>query len=184
MDVTHALLVALMFVGILSLGIAGLLSALPTLVDRRLDLALHWIPVSWLLLLLLAHFDLFWHTLDLLEVEDWDFAAFLYVIAGPVLLFTASSFMHPEGLSGPDAYRRHYFEVARTFFCLLAALALWELGVDPLLGDGWTLASTRSLLDLALFAVLAAVSSPRVHAGGTGLAWVLFVARLVGRALE
>ena len=184
MDVTHSLLVAIMFVGVLSMGIGSILSALPKLLDRRLQLELHWIPVSWLFLLLLEHFNLFWHTIDLLAIEEWSFGAFLYVIAGPILLFAATSLMIPDPASaGSVEYRSHYFDGARPFFSILAALMVWEVGVDLVLGTGLTVAVAWNAAALALFLALAASPRPGLHAPGTGVAWALFLSLLALRAL-
>ena len=53
MDPTHALLVALMFITLLSIGLANIAAPLATLAARHARLDIHWIPVSWILLLLL-----------------------------------------------------------------------------------------------------------------------------------
>jgi hypothetical protein len=57
MEVTNALLVAMMFVMILSIGIGNILLSLPPLIDRDSGPPIHWIPVSWLVLLLLRHVE-------------------------------------------------------------------------------------------------------------------------------
>ena len=69
MDVSHALLVALMYVTILSLGIANILGSLADAVARPPSSQFDSFHTSWSLLVLFAHFDLFWQTLEILGVE-------------------------------------------------------------------------------------------------------------------
>ena len=39
----------------------------------------------------MLHLDLFWNTLEILSVEEWSFAEFLYIVLGPVLLLLATT---------------------------------------------------------------------------------------------
>ena len=96
MDITQSLLVAMMFIILLSLGIGNILMGLAASLQHRVQLQTHWIPTSWHVLLLLEMFDLFWHTLDVLAVENWAFVAFVYITTGPILLFLATSLMLPD----------------------------------------------------------------------------------------
>ncbi len=67
------MLVMLMFVVILGLGPASLLTTLASLVNRRSRIWAHWLHVNWIVLLLLTYFNLFWHSLNILEIEAWGF---------------------------------------------------------------------------------------------------------------
>jgi hypothetical protein len=62
---------------VLSIGIGNLLMGLTAFVDRRIEVDRHGLPVSWLLLVLLQHLHLFWHTRLILAVNEWTFAEFL-----------------------------------------------------------------------------------------------------------
>ena len=70
---------------------------------------------SWLLLLLLAHFNLFWHTIDLLTVEEWEFEEFLFTIAGPISMFFCTQVLLSEVGDGDGDVRERYFTGARRF---------------------------------------------------------------------
>ena len=147
MDVTNALLVAMMFVMVLSIGIGNILMNVSGILDRRTRLAAHWIPTSWLLLLLLQHLHMFWHTLAILDVETWSFASFLYIVSGPILLFLATSLMlsDPAESESSDPCA-HYFRVAPQFFSILAVLMAWMVAVDFVLGKGFTAAGGWNLV--------------------------------------
>ena len=93
MENINTLLVAFMFITILTLGIAGVLAELAELVRnierRHRDKLL----VGWTLLLLFAYFTRFWHTADITRLEEWDFGRFLFAETGPVLLFFGTQIM-------------------------------------------------------------------------------------------
>lgn len=173
-----------MFVMVLSMGIAHLLTGLSLVFTHHSRLQVHWIPTSWMILLLLVHFELFWHTLAILAVEEWRFAGFLYILTGPVLLYLAMSLMVPDAaLVEPGDSLEQYFQMARQFFFLLAMLMVWMIGVDFVLGTGLTRAGIWTAAEAALFGVLAASRSRRLHAPATGVAWVLVLSMLISRGL-
>jgi len=107
MEVTSVLLVAMMFVVLLTIGIGNILMTLAAMVDRRSRLSASRLHISWIVLLLLVYFSLFWYTLDVLSVEDWTFSEFLYVMLGPVLILfpsqVLSSPIPPETTFRPRA---------------------------------------------------------------------------------
>ncbi len=150
MEITNGLLVAMMFIVIITIGIGNLLMAIAGTVQRgwsRQDDGLH---TSWVVLILLAHFNLFWHTLDLLDVEAWAFGGFLYVVAGPIALFLASSILISTGGDEEGVMNAHYFAVRRPFFLWLALLQAWMVGIDFML-RGQLIGST--VINLAAMAI-------------------------------
>ena len=180
MEVSNGLLVAILFITLLGLGIAHVVVAMAGVVggdrERRPDALL----AAWTVLLLLVYLELFWHTVDLLNVAEWQFTGFLYVILGPILLFFASSVLLP-GAEVPASVtaRDHYLSVSRRFFGLLALLQLWVIGIDRLLGSGFTTATALTAAAAVLVAVLASTRRTAVHVVGTMVAAVLFIAGFV-----
>ena len=69
------------------------------------------------------------------------------------------------------------------FFSFLALLQVWILGVDLLLGKGFTSAGIFNVIALVLFVMLALASQPKVHSVGTGVGWLLFIIVIAVRAL-
>lgn len=177
MEVSNGLLVAILFVTLLGLGIAHVVMAMAGVVggdrERRPDALL----AAWTVLLLLVYLKLFWHTVDLLNVAEWQFNGFLYVIVGPILLFFASSVLLP-GAEVPASVsaREHYLSVSRRFFGLLALLQVWVIGVDQLLGSGFTTASAVNVVGAALLVLLASTRQIKVHTAVTAVLAVLYVA--------
>ncbi len=184
MDVSSSLLVAVMFVIILSMGIGHILVAAAAMVDRRVARRIDVLHVNWTILLLLIYFDLFWHTLDLLSTEQWGFASFLYIMTGAILIYFATCVLLPDMPADESLDKRaFYFEVSRQFFLMLALLQVWIIGVDVLLGGGFTSAGIVNLSTLLLALLLASSRKTTIHVGGTVVAWVLFLGSMVARSL-
>ena len=184
MEISSALLVGIMFVMLLSLGIATILTFLARVVDHRSQPKPDVIHTSWVVLLLLVHFDLFWHTVDIISVKDWAFAGFLFIVAGPTLLFFATNVML-SGDAGPTSadMRTQYFAVRRRFFLLMGGLQVWVIGVDYYLGRGFTGAGAVNVAVLSLALVLAVSTRPKLHAVGIAAAWALYVGSSLFRSL-
>ncbi len=184
MDITHSLLVAMMFVILLSLGIGNILMGLAALLQHRIELKTNWLPTSWHVLVLLEIFDLFWHTLSILNVETWDFAGFVYITTGPILLFLATSLMLPA-LAGDESgdSLTQYFNVARGFFAILAVYMLWLIGVDFVITeDGFSATHGWVALEAVLLVVLAVSRQHRVHSVITAVFWILLLSLMAVRA--
>jgi hypothetical protein len=185
MEVSSSLLVAMMFVMVLSIGIGNILMGLSSLLNQHSPREIDWLPTSWVLLLLLQHLHLFWHTVKILEAEEWGFGGFLYVVAGPILLLLATSLLLADPTcSGPGDAREHYFRVGTRFFSIMVVFMLWMIGVDLALGSGLTAAGVWNAVLAVLFLVLANSKAVRLHAASTGAAWVLLLSLLIARALD
>ncbi len=156
MELSSALLVATMFVVLLSIGIGNILMSLAAMVDRRSPVTASRMHISWIVLLLLVYFSLFWHTLDVLSFEEWRFGEFLYVMLGPVLILFASQVLLPDP-SRADAgdLTENYLQASRPFFLFLAASQLWVNGVDLILRDGLTRSGGLNGV-VAIFAIVLA----------------------------
>jgi hypothetical protein len=182
MEVTNALLVAMMFVVLLTIGIGNIVMSLAAVIDRRTTIKAAVLHTSWVILLLLVYFNLFWHVLDLLAVQDWKFLDFLYIVSGAILIVFATHVLLPDA-SSSDAndLRLHYMGVSHQFFLFMSLLQAWTLGVDFLLGTGLTVASAFNLVALVLFVVLMLSRAPGLHRTGAVTTWILFLAAMAAR---
>ncbi len=175
MDVSDSLLVAMMFVVVLTMGIGNILTALAELADRRTSVTSDILPLTWAILLLGQHLNLFWDILEILSVKEWSFVDFVYILSGPIVLFLATSILLPKADSeSKSASRAHYFRIARQFFLLLAAVMAWVLGADIFIGAGLRASAIWNLLSMFILVTLALVPRPRVHMIGTTLYAVVF----------
>jgi len=184
MEVPTALLVALMFVTLISIGIGNILMSLASMVDRRSPVTASRLHLSWIVILLLTFFSLFWFTLDVLAVEEWTFIEFLYVMLGPVLILFASQILLPRASSeGAADLDENYFEVSRPFFLFLAGTQVWVNGVDLILKDGLVLAGALNGFIGVIALILAFSTSRKIHVMLTVLIWVIFALRWILQAL-
>ena len=184
MDNPATLLVAIMFVTILAMAIGNILMASAEIAGGLRRPMPERIQLSWIFLMLFALLSLFWETTVLLEVENWLFIEFLYVIAGPmVLLFATSVIIAPTHDEQGGENHSHYFGLSRRFFVMLALHEAWILGIDYWYANFSTLSLINAAL-LFLFLLLAVSSSLRVHVAGAALAWSGYIIALVLQTLE
>lgn len=184
MDISASLLVAIMFVVLLSIGIGNILMSLAAMVDRRSPVTASRMHISWIVLLLLLYFSLFWYTLDVLSFEEWKFGEFLYVMLGPVLILFASQVLLPDQ-SSTDAGDLHenYMRASRPFFLFLAASQLWVNGVDLILRDGLIRSGAVNGVAAIFALILAFTHSRPVHLIVTIAMWLLFLVAWTLRSL-
>ncbi len=183
MEVTTALLVAMMYITILTFGIAGIVNGIASILIPAAKERPHWLPFSWVALLLLIHLNLFWETLTILEQPDWAFAEFLLVIIGPILLYLTSNVMLTGGGEGSSAFSLlHYMAVRERFFVGLCFLMIWAICVELILGKGVLVNSAGDLAALALFASLAVCKGNRLSGILTIVGWILILALITLQA--
>ena len=177
MDNPATLLTAIMFVTILGMAIGNVLMACAEVTGGLRQPPPSRLHLSWMVLLLLAMLSLFWETTLILDVPDWEFLDFLYVIVGPMVLLFASSVIiapaGPESASPED----HYFGLSRRFFTMLAVQEAWLVGMDVRF-DALGTPSLISLVLLALFVLLALSKNRGIHLAGNGIAWAGFITPL------
>lgn len=180
MDNVNTLLVAFMFITILSMGIAGVLNELAEVVRKVEREGRDHLLIGWVVLLLFAYFTLFWHTADITLLEDWNFGLFLFAEAGPVLLVLATQIMlgalAAETGGDPGSSTRH-----SRFFAIFGLLQVWSIAAGFVLGVGFTLGSAVDAGVLLTCVVLATSKSRPLHIAGLVVTWLLY---LVGALLE
>jgi hypothetical protein len=179
MDNPTTLLVAIMFVTILAMAIGNILMTCAEIAGGLRHPMPERLQLSWIFLMLFALLSLFWQTTILLEVDEWLFVEFLYVMAGPmVLLFATSVITAPaqDGQSGES--HSHYFGLCRRFFVMLALHEAWILGLDYWYGDLSALSFISAAL-LLLLLLLAVSRSLRVHIAGASLVWSAYIVTIV-----
>jgi hypothetical protein len=176
MEISQSILVAIMFVMILSIGIASILMALAAIIDKHSKCKTYGVHTSWMILLLLAYFNLFWQTTV--------FQDFLYVIAGPIIILFATNLLVPDPSSERSSdMQAHYFGISRQFFCLVALSQVWSAGTDLVLKRGFTAGSGFNVIIMGLALMLAISRVPKTHALGSGVIWLVFLVSIAVRGL-
>ena len=183
MDNPTTLLVAIMFVTILAIAIGNILMAYAEIAGGLHRPMPERLQLSWMFLHLFVLLNIFWETNAILDVEDWLFVEFLYVIVGPMLLLFATSVITaPEQEEQGGESHSHYFSLSRRYFVMLALHEVWIVGIDYWYG----LLNVMSLVSVALlilFLVLAVSRSHRVHVAGASLGWAGYIIALVLQTL-
>lgn len=178
MDNINTLLVAFMFITILTLGIAGVLGELAEVVRHVERRDRDRLLVGWVVLLLFAYFTLFWHTADITLLEDWDFGLFLFAETGPVLMLLATQIMlgalAAEPTSEPEAAVGQ-----RRFFVIFGLLQVWSIATGFVLGVGFNLASAFDAVVLVICIALATSKSRAFHVAGLAVVWIAYLAGAV-----
>jgi len=186
-EIPTALLVALMFVTVLSMGIGNILANLADIVHAGVRSVSDRLQVSWVTLLLLVHLDLFWQTLDLFNLEEWEFAGFVFTLAGPILPFFAAHTMmaEPSGTRTGDggSTKDTYSECSSRFFLIFALLLAWSASMDPFLNRDFTGGAVFDMIALIPAVLLAITRSHRLHVIGAWVFWILSLSSALARGL-
>ena len=178
----NTMLVALMFVTILSMGIGNILVTLADVFNHATRSRRSGVHVAWIVLLLLVHFNLFWETKELINREVWRFGDFLLVIAGPVLLFFATNVLltDPSERESVDL-ERFFVGLGRRFFLMLVAVQVWTLVVAFTLIGGLSSSDTFNIALGVLPLFLMLKTAHRIQVAGVVVAWVLALLSMVFR---
>lgn len=174
----NTLLVALMFVTILSMGIGNILVGLADIFNHTTASRQDRVHIAWIVLLLIVHLNMFWHTKALLEVEGWQFPGFLMTIAGPALMFFATSILLTPPPDDEADLVSFFVGLGRRFFLMFAVLQAWIVLVS------YTMTGTVQINDyfnialMVLAIVLGLNASPRVQTAGIWTAWFLGLASI------
>ena len=182
MENINILLVAFMFITILTLGIAGTLGELAEVVRNVERRNRDGLLIGWVLLLLFAYFTLFWHTADITLLEEWDFWLFLFAETGPVLLLFSTQIMLGALAEEPDGERSLAVRQSR-FFIMLALVQGWSIATGFVLGDGFSVPSALDAIILVTCLVLAVSKNRPVHVAGLAVVWIAYLAGAVVNSL-
>ena len=147
MEVSTTLLVALMFVTLLSMGIGNTVNTLSVIVEKGKRSGYSQLQVGWMGLILLSYFNMFWHVLDLLSIDKWGFLGFLYMMAGPILIYFATMIL--IATKSEDETKKML--INPRFFAVLMLFQGWIISVDIMLGKSIV---ENSLLNVALLLII------------------------------
>jgi hypothetical protein len=177
MDNPTTLLVAIMYVMIISIGLSNLLMVISELAGGRKPLPDR-IHLSWLLLLLFAYFGHFWQTTEILDIDNWKFLGFIGFLVGPIILLFATNLLIIMPDDSADDAGTHYLLQSNRFFLLMALFTAWIVVLDVLAGEIGLLVYIGAAL-IALFITLVISNSRRLHVLGAVAGWLLYLADAV-----
>ncbi|MFT5234046.1 MAG: hypothetical protein ACI9UK_001598 [Candidatus Krumholzibacteriia bacterium] len=173
----NTILVALMFVTILSMGIGNVLGTIAEIFHHPTNGNRSRIHVGWIVLILAIHFNIFWNTKALLEVDNWSFGGFLIAIAGPVILFLATSvLLSRPSISEPENQSGLFAQLSRRFFLIFGILQIWVVAAGFAITGSFVNSDIVNVVFLLLAILLATKTSARVQLAGLVTAWGLGIA--------
>lgn len=170
---------------VIGLGLTELLSNVHELVQARDRVRVHWLPVTWAVLVFVSIIQWWWSSFTFQSREEWNFFYFLFLMIRPVTSYLTAAFALPR-VHGQAAYElgAYYFGIRGWFFTLLAFGNVLD-GIRRLLeGEALEGVSVWSnFASAALVGSLAVSDSERYHAVITLLTAALFLMFLVQAAL-
>jgi len=185
MEISYTLIVALMFITILSFGFANILTSLAEIVNKKNNISVSIVHLNWILLLLIIHFNLAWQAVLIATNKSWSYDTFIFVELGPILAFFMTRILFPSEVSNkePSALFSNYLNLSQRFFLIFALLQAWAIGTDFVLTLGYTGSAIFNFLLIILAIILMNTKSRQKHVYGVLIAWGLILTAIVLRSL-
>lgn len=116
---------------VIGLAMAQVLNGLGRLIQARTRVVFYWPSVVWAVLFLVIQIESWWSLFRMRDVQNWNFFAFLVVVAHPVGLYLICSLVLPDpaefGGDKPVDLRANYFDHRRWFYALIVVVSLARL---------------------------------------------------------
>ena len=93
----------------------------------------YWVHVLWIIQTLMSAAGIWWAIWGFVNLE-WNYLIFLFVLLGPMLLFTQALALVPRDMEGLD-WQVYFFKNARFFMLVTAITVLYIFEVSFLLSD-------------------------------------------------
>lgn len=184
MEISHTLIVALMYVTVLSFGLASILTSLSLIIKRGNDINVSFSHLNWLLILLLVHFNMVWHAVLFTNIEAWSYHSFLLIVLGPTLAFFSSSILAPEpnANASTESLQDSYFSFIRLFLVLYGTIQAWAIAADFILDRGTTGSAAFNIALLLIALILYLSRSTNIHTASIYLIWLIYITSIALRS--
>ena len=185
MEISHTLIVALMYVTVLSFGLASLLTSLAQIIRRGNGVSVSPPHLNWLLILLLVHFNMVWHAVLFTNIDTWSYHAFLLIVLGPTLAYFSANILAPETGANvnSDALNKCYFSFIQQFLVLFGGIQAWAIASDFVLGRGFTGSAIFNILLLIVVIFLFNSRSNKAHVTGICFIWAIYITSIALRSM-
>jgi hypothetical protein len=185
MDISYTLIVALMFITILSFGLANLLASLAEILNSKNNTKVATVHLNWIVILLIIHFNMAWHAVLIATYKSWSYDTFLFSVLGPILAFFTTRIIAPCATvdDKPATLISNYLDIRQQFFVLFAMIQAWGIGTDYLFYRGTTGSTVFNILLIFLAIVMFKTDSYQKHVYGVVVAWSLYITAIVLRSL-
>jgi len=185
MAISYTLIVALMYITILSFGIANLLSLLAQILNRKNDTDVTIVHLNWIIILLIIHFNMAWGAVLLATVDSWSYYEFLVIVLGPILAFFTSNVIapNPNKDNNSAALVTNYINQSHQFFILFGMIQAWVIGTEYMLQNTLTGSSFFNILLILLAIAMFQTDSYKKHIYGVIAAWAAYLTAIALRSL-
>ena len=186
MDISYTLIVALMFITILSFGFANILSSLAEIVNRKNNISVSNVHLNWILLLLIIHFNLAWQAVLISTNAEWSYITFLFIELGPILAFFTTRILAPSDVNDkePSTLEHNFISLCQRFFLIFGLIQVWAIGTDFILSRGFTGSAVFNILLIFLAIIMMKTKSYQKHFYGVIIAWCLFLGAIALRGFH
>lgn len=185
MEISYTLIVAIMYVTIISFGLAGLLTSLSTILQKRNTGIVAKVQLNWILILLVVHFNMTWHAVYITSVENWTYFGFVAIVFGPVLGFFTANILSPNSFA--DATKNHliehYLSIKPRILVLFILIQFWILAADRIFERGLVDSAYFNLALIAISVYMLFRKSYKSQQYGITIIWTLLITGLVLRSL-
>ena len=186
MQISYTLIVALMYVTILSFGLASLLSSLSSLIKKDNNIKVSGVHLHWIIILLVIHFNMTWHAVYLADLETWTYVNFILVVLGPILGSFAATVLTPFSTddSTKESLVNEYLSIKPQVLLLFISIQCWILLADRILERGLVGSAIINVALILLSVFLLISKKYRLHQVGIGFLWIILLTGIVMRGLH
>ncbi|MFD1710606.1 hypothetical protein FVQ98_07070 [Ottowia sp. GY511] len=143
---------------VISLALARLLNGIVRIVQHPHDVKLYPVHLAWVLVQLLQLPLWWWWEIRLMDVQQWTFWIFAFVVAYAMTQFLITAMLFPDSMRGYETYADYYFDRRRWLLGFITLSFLLDLGDTWLkLPAGVGLFTDRQSIGVALIALLCMV---------------------------
>jgi len=176
---------SVLFSIVIGLGLTHLLANVTQLVQARDRVRVHWLPITWAVLVFVGLVQWWWSSFTFRTRETWNFFYFLFLLLRPVTSYLSAAFVLPNVEPGVECdMRSYYYDTRGWLFGLLAAGNTLDGLRRMLAGETFgEIGVWSNFVSAALLASLAFTTNQRHHASITLLTVALFGAFLLQAAL-
>ena len=159
------------------LGIVRWLAGFGEYLRRRQSLEIRhdWVFILFAGHQFLLHILLWWSLWGVRDASNFNFLIYLYMLAGPVLLYLGSSLLAPEVDEEVDL-RTHYLNARPAYFSVLGLVWVWAALTGLVLRGEFAPHLPVIILYLVVTVIMRVTASRQVHAVGAVVNWLLLAA--------
>ena len=158
------------------LGIVRWLTGFTEYLRNRssVHIEMYWVFVLLAFFQFFLHILFWWSLWGMRGTATINFLSYVYLLSGPILLYTATSFLMPDSNADEIDLRKHYYATRAGYTTILILLWLWAMFSAPLFQGHFAPAMPLFVAFIANAVVMRVTANPTVHAITAVINWILF----------